>query len=64
MLVKMNEIITRICPLTVFVNIGAIGISMTDIEMGLKLGSYTVAIIWTLIKVAKEIKFWNDKTKT
>tara|TARA_R100001143_G_C3280529_1_gene96444 strand:+ start:176 stop:367 length:192 start_codon:yes stop_codon:yes gene_type:complete len=63
MLGKMSEIITRICPLTVMLNVGAIGISMTDIEMGLKLASYTVAIIWTVIKVAKEIKFWNEKNK-
>jgi len=60
---KMSEIITRICPLTVMLNVGAIGISMTEIEMGLKLASYTVAIIWTTIKVAKEIKFWNEKNK-
>lgn len=59
----MNEIISRICPLTIMLNVGAIGISMTDLEMGLKLASYTAALIWTLVKITKEIKFWNDKNK-
>tara|TARA_R110002110_G_scaffold288836_2_gene503220 strand:+ start:140 stop:283 length:144 start_codon:yes stop_codon:yes gene_type:complete len=44
-------------------NVGAIGISMTDLEMGLKLVSYTAAIIWTIVKITKEIKFWNDKNQ-
>lgn len=57
----MNEMIERICPLTIVLNAGAIGISMTDLEMGLKLISYSAAIIWTLIKITKEIRFWNDK---
>ena len=63
MTTKMNEIIERICPMTIMLNVGAIGISMTEIEMGLKLLSYTAAIIWTIVKITKEIKFWNDKTK-
>jgi hypothetical protein len=61
MTTKMNEMIERICPLTIVLNAGAIGISMTDLEMGLKLISYSAAIIWTLIKITKEIRFWNDK---
>ena len=59
----MHEIIERICPLTIMLNAGAIGISMTDFELGLKLLSYTAAIVWTIVKITKEIKFWNDKTK-
>ena len=59
----MHEIISRICPLTIMLNVGAIGISMTDLEMGLKLVSYTAAIIWTIVKITKEIKFWNDKNQ-
>jgi hypothetical protein len=56
---KMMGIYERICPMTIMLNAGAIGISMTDFELGLKLLSYTVAIIWTSIKVLKEIKNWN-----
>ena len=59
----MNEIFERICPMTIMLNAGAIGISMTDFEMGLKLISYSAAIIWTLIKITKEIKFWNNKNQ-
>jgi hypothetical protein len=58
---KMNEMIQRVCPMTIMLNIGAVGISLTDVEMGLKLISYSAAIIWTIIKIAKEIRFWNDK---
>ncbi len=57
----MNEMIQRVCPMTIMLNIGAVGISLTDVEMGLKLISYSAAIIWTIIKIAKEIRFWNDK---
>jgi len=56
---KMLGIYERICPMTIMLNVGAIGISMTDFELGLKLISYSVAIIWTIIKVLKEIKNWN-----
>jgi len=55
----MLGIYERICPMTIMLNVGAIGISMTDFELGLKLISYSVAIIWTIIKVLKEIKNWN-----
>jgi hypothetical protein len=60
----MNEMIERICPLTIMLNVGAVGISLTDLEMGLKLLSYTAAIVWTIVKITKEIRFWNDKRKS
>jgi hypothetical protein len=60
----MQDMIERICPMTIMLNVSAIGISMTDFEMGLKLISYSAAIVWTIIKITKEIKFWNDKTKS
>ena len=63
MITKMNEMIERTCPMTILLNVSAIGISLTDVEMGLKLISYTAAIIWTIIKITKEIRFWNDKRK-
>jgi len=63
MILKMQTIIERFCPLTIFLNIGAIGISMSEMEMKLKLISYSVAIIWTTIKVIKEIKNWNEQKK-
>jgi len=59
----MNELIERTCPMTILLNVSAIGISLTDLEMSLKIISYTAAIVWTIIKITKEIKFWNDKTK-
>ena len=63
MILKMQTIIERFCPMTIILNIGAIGISMTQMEMTLKLISYSVAIILTTIKVVKEIKNWNEQTK-
>ena len=50
----------RICPMTIMLNVGAIGLSMSDVELTLKLLSYSVAIIWTSIKVIKEIKNWSE----
>ena len=43
------------------VNVTAIGISLSDIEVYFKLASYGVAIIWTSIKVIQEIRNWNAK---
>jgi len=57
----INEIIGKICPTTIMLNIGAIGIGMTETEQGLKIISYLVAIIWTTIKIANEIKIWKKK---
>tara|TARA_R100000734_G_scaffold10486_1_gene7913 strand:+ start:2612 stop:2794 length:183 start_codon:yes stop_codon:yes gene_type:complete len=59
----MNEMIERICPTTILLNVSAIGISMTDLELGLKMLSYTAAIVWTTIKIAKEIQMWNQNSK-
>ena len=61
MILKMQTIIERICPLTIVLNVGAIGISLTQMELTLKLISYSIAIIWTTIKVIKELKDWNKK---
>ena len=60
---KMYGITERICPMTIMLNVGAIGLSMTEVEIGLKIISYSAAIIWTVIKIAKEIKFWNQQNK-
>jgi len=57
----MEYIIGKFCPMTVLLNVGAIGVSFTDIEIGLKLVSYAVAIIWTTLRIAKEVKNWNEK---
>jgi hypothetical protein len=62
MKIKMvNEIIGKFCPTTVILNVGAIGMSFTNLEIGLKIISYIVAIIWTSLKIANEIKVWNKK---
>lgn len=57
----ISEIIKGFCPTTIMLNVGAIGISLTDVEIGLKLLSYTVAIGYTLIKIANELKEWKKK---
>ena len=57
----INETISRFCPTTILLNVGAIGMSLSDVEIGLKLLSYTVAVFYTGIKIAKEIKEWKKK---
>lgn len=42
-------------------NVGAIGVSLTNLEIQIKLISYTVAIVYTIIKITKEIKDWKKK---
>ena len=59
----ISEIIKGMCPTTIMLNIGAIGISLTDVEIGLKILSYIVAIGYTVIKISKEIKEWKQKKK-
>tara|TARA_R100001015_G_C4414751_1_gene17647 strand:- start:215 stop:400 length:186 start_codon:yes stop_codon:yes gene_type:complete len=55
------EIIDRVCPTTILLNISAIGIGMTEVEQGLKIISYAVAIIWTILKIRSEIKLYNKE---
>lgn len=58
------EILDRVCPTTILLNISAIGIGMTEVEQGLKIISYAVAIIWTILKIRAEIKLYNkEKSK-
>lgn len=59
----INEIMSKFCPLTIMVNAGAIGISLTDMEIGLKLVSYLVAIIYTSFKIINEAREWRKKKK-
>ena len=59
----MSEIIKGMCPTTIMLNVGAIGISLTEVEIGLKILSYMVAIGYTVIKISKEIKEWKQKKK-
>lgn len=64
MKIKMiDEIVGRVCPATIMLNIGAIGIGMTEVEQGLKIVSYAVAIIWTILKIRSEIKIYNKEKK-
>ncbi len=55
----INEIMNKFCPTTIILNVGAIGISLTDLEIGLKIVSYLVAIIYTLFRIINEIKQWK-----
>jgi len=57
----INEIIRGFCPTTIILNVGAIGISLTDVEIGLKLLSYTVAIGYTSIRIVNELREWRKK---
>ena len=63
-MVKVFEFCNKFCPATIGVNAGAILISMTGAELIFKLASYGVAIVWTSIKVIKEIKNWDEKKRT
>jgi len=59
----MIDIIGRCCPTTIFLNIGAIGIGFTEVEQGLKIISYAVAIVWTILKIRAEINLSKDRKK-
>jgi len=61
---KVIAVCQKICPMTISINAVAVGVSLSDIELILKLASYSVAIIWTIIKVIKELKEWNSNVKT
>ena len=56
----IEEVASRICPTTIMLNISAIGIGMTEVEQGLKIVSYAVAIIWTILKIRTEINLYNS----
>ena len=59
----VSEIIKGMCPTTILLNIGAIGISLTEVEIGLKIISYIVAIGYTTIKIINETRAWKKKRK-
>jgi len=59
----MLDIIGRCCPATIMLNVGAIGIGLSEVEQGLKIVSYAVAIIWTILKIRNEIKLHKETTK-
>tara|TARA_Y100001938_G_C8077916_1_gene427271 strand:- start:440 stop:631 length:192 start_codon:yes stop_codon:yes gene_type:complete len=58
---KMYDIVDRVCPTTILLNVSAIGIGMSEVEQGLKIISYAVAIVWTILKIRNEIKIYNEK---
>jgi|TARA_Y100000004_G_scaffold126789_1_gene142743 hypothetical protein len=58
---KMNEIFNKFCPTTILLNVGAIGMSLSDVEIGLKIISYLVASIYTIVKIINEINGWRKK---
>lgn len=59
----VNELINKLCPTTIILNVSAIGLSLTDVEIGLKIVVYIVTAMYTIIKIAKEIKDWSAKKK-
>jgi len=40
-------------------NAGALGLSLTDIHEGLQILSMAAALIFTVIKIVKEVKKWQ-----
>ena len=40
-------------------NVGALGLSLTDAHEGLQILSMAAALIFTVIKIVKEIKKWQ-----
>ena len=59
----INEIIHRVCPMTVLLNVSAISIGMSEVEQTLKMISYLVAIVWTILKIRYEIRLYRNKIK-
>lgn len=60
-MIRAIEFCNKFCPATLGVNLGAIVISMSEVEVIFKIASYGIAIVWTAVKVVKEIKNWNEK---
>jgi len=40
-------------------NVGALGLSLTDVHEGLQILSMAAALIFTIIKIVKEVKRWR-----
>ena len=40
-------------------NVGALGLSLTDVHEGLQILSMAAALIFTVIKIVKEIRKWQ-----
>ena len=62
-MVKMIDIFERCCPTTILLNVSGIGIGLSEVEQGLKIVSYAVAIIWTILKIRNEIKLHRETPK-
>ena len=59
----ISEIANKLCPTTILLNASAIGLSLTDVEIGLKIVVYIATAVYTTIKIAKEITEWKTKKK-
>ena len=59
----ISEIVNKLCPTTILLNASAIGLSLTDVEIGLKIVVYIATAVYTTIKIAKEITEWKTKKK-
>ncbi len=57
----INEIASKFCPTTILLNVGAIGMSLTNVETGLKIIVYIFTIVWTAFKILNELKEWKKK---
>ena len=53
----ISEIVNKLCPTTILLNASAIGLSLTDVEIGLKIVVYIATAVYT------EITEWKTKKK-
>ena len=59
----INELINKLCPTTILLNVSAIGLSLTNVEIVLKIAVYIVTATYTIIKIVNETAQWRKKKK-
>ena len=55
----IEDLAVKFFPTTIMLNVGAIGVGMSETEKWLKIVSYGVAIIWTILKIIQQIRQWK-----
>tara|TARA_R100000664_G_C2754400_1_gene142016 strand:- start:2333 stop:2518 length:186 start_codon:yes stop_codon:yes gene_type:complete len=59
----INELINKLCPTTILLNVSAIGLSLTNVEIVLKIAVYIVTATYTIVKIVNETANWRKKKK-
>jgi len=44
----------------ILANVGAMSLTLTDVHEGLQIASMATALIFTIIKIVKEVKKWRQ----